>query len=495
MIQPTFAEQEALLRYAQQLLSTDDYESLLDTIVTGSLQLLQGDRGFIVLTKGETLDFRVIKNWGIDEYEAGQEPISRSILREVFTLQGPLLIEDAAHDQRFAGAQSVQLLKVRSVLAAPFRINGTAMGALYLECRSNKRFFEARQLMLFCRLIELSTRALEAGTRQLLLRQENALLTNNFLARYHFPGIVTKNARFAKLLEMAGQAALSDLPVLLQGPSGTGKELIAKAIYLNSQRAKKPFITVNCGAISPTLLESELFGHVKGAFTGATSTKEGLITAAHQGTLFLDEVSELPKELQVKLLRTVQFGEVQPVGSTKTKLLDVRFVSATNRILEEEVEEGCFREDLFYRLNTVTLHLPGLCERRSDILPLFYYFLQQLTERANRPLPVVSKTLEEVLEKYQWPGNVRELENETKRLLALTPADLPLTPERLSTRVLEYSEEATKAPSLLPLVEEERNAIQRHLDAANGNRTRAAETLGVTREGLRKMLKRHNLTN
>jgi DNA-binding NtrC family response regulator len=301
--------------------------------------------------------------------------------------------------------------------------------------------------------------------------------------------------------------APTTLPVLIQGPSGVGKELIARAVHKNSARAKGPFLAVNCGAISPSLLESELFGHVKGAFTGAAASRQGLIPASHQGTLFLDEVGELPKEVQVKLLRAVQFGEVQPVGAAQVQRYDVRFVAATNRDLAVEVQEGRFREDLLYRLNAVTLRVPPLRDRSGDILPLFYHFLTTAAERSGRPVPTVEPRLETALMSYGWPGNVRELENETQLLLALSPSGRSLSPDLLSPRLQEALIGVPPPPvSLVPaavvsatppepqtLAQQEKALVELHLRLASGNRTRAAKSLGVSRETLRQMMKRHNI--
>jgi transcriptional regulator with PAS, ATPase and Fis domain len=236
------------------------------------------------------------------------------------------------------------------------------------------------------------------------------------------------------------------------------------------------------------LLESELFGHLRGAFTGAHRDKEGIIPAADGGSVFLDEIGEMPKELQVKILRTLQFGEVLPVGSARPLHVDVRFFAATNRDLEEEVREGRFREDLLYRLNAITLELPPLKDRPGDILPLFHHFVEREAERTGRPAPRVTRRLEEALTAHHWPGNVRDLENEARRLVALTPEGMPLTVDNLSRRI---RAELPEEPAGLPDLEAaERALILRHLEEAGGNRSQAARTLGISREGLRKKMLR-----
>jgi transcriptional regulator with GAF, ATPase, and Fis domain len=476
---------------AKELLSLEDLGETFDAVVRHSLRLLGAERGFLVLLQGEGLSFEVVRNWSPEEYEgaAGQEPISRSILSEVLARREPLLIEDASADLRFQHQASIKKLFIRSVLAAPLSIDGKPRGALYLESRSMKHFFRERELSIFREILELSSRVLSSSLKRLLLA--NRYAERDLKSRYRFQGIITRDVGFLRILESATHAAASGLPVLIQGPSGTGKELIAQAIHQNSPRPTKPFLTVNCAALSASLLESELFGHVKGAFTGASANKAGLITEAHTGTLFLDEISELPKELQVKLLRTLQFGEVTPVGSTQVQRLDVRFVAATNRDLEREVRLGNFREDLFYRLNAMTLVLPPLKDRRRDILPLFYYFLKDAAQKAGREPPEVEPPVEQALEEYSWPGNIRELENETRRLLALTPEGAQLSAKNLSSRIVKN--DSPTPGRLLSLAEQERELIELHLRLAQGIRSHAAESLGISREGLRKMMKRYGL--
>jgi transcriptional regulator with GAF, ATPase, and Fis domain len=484
-------ELEALYELAAELLQLEDYDQILGAIVRRSLEILRADRGFLVLKHGEQLEFKAVRNWSRNELEEGEERLSRAILTEVLRRGEPLCVRDALSDPRFADRQSVLALQIRSVLAAPLEVEGSIAGVLYLETSFMEHLFGQPQLELFQRVLRLSSRALEACTQRLVLEQRNSLLERDILARHHFPGIITRDPAFLKLLETVAQVALSSLPVLVQGPSGSGKELIVRAIHLNSPRARKPFLTINCGAISPQLLESELFGHVRGAFTGAGADKVGLVPQAHGGTLFLDEIGELPKELQAKLLRTLQFGEVQPVGAAKTLTVDVRFLTATNRRLEQEVREGRFREDLYYRLNAITLQLPSLKERRDDILPLFYHFLGLASGKAGRPVPQVERQLERVLREYDWPGNVRELENEAYRLLTLTPAGQPLSVDRLSQRILEAVPEA--AADEATAAEREKERIELHLKLAAGNRTHAARSLGFSRETLRQKMKRFGL--
>ncbi len=476
---------------ACELLKLEDYDRMLDTVVRHSLEVLRAERGFLVMQKGQGLDFKVVRNWSRDELEGAGEPVSRSIVRQVLESGEAVLIKDAVTDHRYQQSDSILRMQIRSVMAAPLEVDGERAGVLYLESSNLDRLFGETEFEVFRHTLDLSSRALENCLKRIVLEQRNNLLERNFLANRKFPGIVTEDPTFLKILETVAQVAPSDEPVLVQGPSGTGKELVVRALHLNSRRSQGSYVTVNCGAISPNLLESELFGHVRGSFTGASRDKTGVIASADGGSVFLDEVGELPLELQVKLLRTLQFGEIQPVGSTRSKTVDVRFLAATNRNLEEEVTKGRFREDLLYRLNVITIDLPPLCDRPSDVLPLFYHFLRRSADKANRTEPQVSPRLERVLQDYPWPGNVRELENEAKRLIAITPEGQPVTVDRLSPRIVRTN--GAKPSSLASLAEHEKEIIELHLRQAGGNRTHAARSLGISREGLRKKMIRLNL--
>ncbi len=302
--------------------------------------------------------------------------------------------------------------------------------------------------------------------------------------------IITRAPHMEDLLRQARLVAESDASVLIYGESGTGKELLARAIYRASRRADKPFIAVNCGAFPGDLLESELFGHVRGAFTGAVGEHPGLFQAAHGGTLFLDEIGDMPRPLQVKLLRTLQEREVRPVGSTKTMPVDVRIISATHRDLESMLASDQFREDLYYRLNVVSLHLPSLAERREDIPLLTAHFLGQLAERYGKTIPTLAPDAMDLLTAAPWPGNIRQLLNVIEQALALTttsviPASLIQKALREETDSMPPLEEARRAF--------ERDYLVRLLKMTGGNVTRAAIKAKRNRTEFYKLLQRHNL--
>jgi DNA-binding NtrC family response regulator len=316
--------------------------------------------------------------------------------------------------------------------------------------------------------------------------------------------LVGVSPAFVEVMKMVGRVASTNLPVLITGESGTGKEIVACAIHQRSSRAAKPFVAVNCGAIPSELIESELFGHVRGSFTGATVDRRGLWQEADGGTVFLDEITETSPAFQVKLLRALQEGEIRRVGSNQTQRVDVRVIAATNRDADQEMREGRFRQDLLYRLNAVALHLPPLRKRREDILPLARYFAGRNRPPGGQPISF-SRDAVQMLENYDWPGNIRELENAVERAAAL--CDQVIRPEDLPERVRHFSNSkggglAALAPSegaeqreedLLSLAEVEGRHICRVLARTGGNKQAAARVLGIDRTTLQRKIERYNL--
>ena len=336
---------------------------------------------------------------------------------------------------------------------------------------------------------------LEKALEKKLLSNENQRLRRELENQSRDRKILGSSRVMEEVFELIAQVAETKTNVLVSGESGTGKELVARAIHDQSNRASEPFIAINCGAIPENLLESELFGHVKGAFTGAVQDKEGLFEAAAGGTLFLDEIGELSHPLQVKLLRAIQEEEIRPVGETKAEQVDVRVIAATARDLEHEIAEGRFREDLFYRLNVFPIRIPPLRERRSDVLSLARSFLARHGPREGKHGCHLSLAASHLLEAYHWPGNVRELENEMLRALMLTPSGQLITPRHLSPKLVEILEPiahgARPDETLRQALERiESWLIRRALANNDGRKARTAQKLGLTREGLYKKLKR-----
>jgi DNA-binding NtrC family response regulator len=350
--------------------------------------------------------------------------------------------------------------------------------------------FEQGHLDVVRRLVD---QAIEVGR----LRAENRLLQSQLRSRYRFESIVGQSAALRRVLDVVARVADSDATVLITGESGTGKELIARAIHFNSRRAERMFVTVNCGAIPEELLESELFGHVRGAFTNAFSNREGRFALANGGTIFLDEIGDMSPNLQVKLLRVLQDGSFEPVGSSKTLAVDVRVIAATNQNLERAIAERRFREDLFYRLNVIPILVPPLRERRDDIPLLARHFLE--IAKPDAADGIAPEALE-LLARHDWPGNVRELENLVRRLVILAEgdrievSDLPEDLHRPAAQSLVVPRVPQTGLSFREVVDEfEARLIRQALELTHGNKNRAAQLLGLNRTTLLEKIKKKGL--
>jgi two-component system response regulator PilR (NtrC family) len=325
------------------------------------------------------------------------------------------------------------------------------------------------------------------------LRRENLELKRSIDDKRRFGKIIGKSPEMMDVFNLVKKVAPSKAGVLIIGESGTGKELIAKAIHYSSPRVDKPFVTINCTAIPENLLESEMFGHLKGSFTGAVTNKAGLVEAAHTGTLFLDEIGEIPLAIQAKLLRFLQEREFRRVGGTDDKKIDVRIIAATNKKLEKEMEAGNFREDLYYRLNVIRIKLPPLREREEDIPLLVNHFLKKFSTEQSKRIDRVSSLAMRVLCNYNYPGNVRELENIIERCVTLEQSD-QLTAENLPSKLAEASASTSSSETDIPpdgidlnrtLENTERKLITKALEMTGGNRSRAARLLGISFRSLR----------
>jgi two-component system response regulator HydG len=332
------------------------------------------------------------------------------------------------------------------------------------------------------------------------LKEENRLLRETLGHQFDTQNIIGNSPKMITLLETVAQVAPSEATVLISGESGTGKELIAGAIHFNSRRKKGPFVKINCAAITETLLESELFGHEKGAFTGADRRKEGRFSQAHGGTLLLDEVGEMSLMMQVKLLRALQEREFNRVGGESTIQVDVRVIAATNKNLVDQINEGAFREDLYYRLNVVELEVPPLIERKEDIPLLTQHFLEIFAAKNRKEIKGFTPRAMDNLIRYDWPGNVRELMNAVERGVVLSRSsylDVPDFPF-MKDSMLQNDQDSTTPANLsmqgdVPLEKIEKTAILKTLEAANGNKSEAARRLGITRKTLHKKLKAYGV--
>jgi len=516
-----------------------DLSRLIPLIMDMAVEAVSAERGFLLLEKEDgTLDVEVARHWGREEVGRPEFEVSRSIAEEVVRRGKPVLTEDAGADERYNERVSVLGLQLRSVLCVPFRRKGRILGAVYVEDRREPGAFGAADMDFLVAFADQASVALEnarlyqdlrAKTRQLEASKSEVESLNRELerkvdaqaeelsdlerrmraeglrarSRYDYSNIVGRSEAMQAVFRVIDRAIESDMPVLIVGESGTGKELVARAIHVNGPRKERICAVENVAAISESLLESELFGHVRGAFTGAVANKKGLFEVADKGTLFLDEVGEMSPGMQAKLLRVLQDGEFRPVGGKDLRRVDVRMLYASNRDLKRLVTEGAFREDLFYRMNVLTVSLPPLRDRVEDIPPLVNRFLEA-EGKAGRKRSKITPEAVKLLMAYGWPGNVRELENEIKRSAAL--ADGVIRPEHLSphirTEIREGKEETPEAgpqeetgPGTLKDHVEllEIRLIRKALEKWEGNRTKAAQDLGLSRYGLLKKIGRYEL--
>ena len=516
-----------LLRINKRLNSELRLPRLLEMVLDTVIELTDAERGFLLLEDdGGELVVKAARNIDQRTLETEELALSRSIARQAATSGEPVVTIDAAGDDRFREALSVSDLHLRSVLAVPLAIKGRVVGTIYVDHRLRKGAFDQDDVRLVLDFAEQAAIALEnarlLGELKRRERQVEALnrrleaelaarreeisgikveLRENreaLAVRYDYRNIIGRTPRMMELFRLIDRITDTALPVVIQGESGTGKELVARALHANGPRRERPFVGENCAAIPETLLESTLFGYVRGAFTGAEHDTRGLFEIADGGTLFLDEVGEMSPAMQGKLLRVLQEGEIRRVGSERTRKVDVRIVAATNRDLGRMVEEGKFRRDLFFRLNVAGIVLPPLRERREDIPLMVEHFLAKLAKRDGRPAP---KPMEPAalarLCAYRWPGNVRELENEVTRAEALSGARI--TAPDLAPRIVSAEEAGVISTEdhdnlmLKPRVERlERSLLREALGRSGNNQTKAAELLGLSRFGLQKKLKRYN---
>ena len=425
--------------------------------------------------------------------------VTRSVVRKVIAERAAVLAADAPSET--FSSESLLGASIRSTIGVPLWKDDDILGVLQVDNRDAPAMFEARDVDALGALAVSASLAIanaELISRLSLaraeLKKENQYLRGRERARSGEVQIIGESRAMSELLRQLDKVVDTRVSVLIEGETGTGKELIAASVHYRSKRKDKLFVAQNCAAFPENLLESELFGHKRGAFTGATDEKKGLFEIADGGTLFLDELGELPLSLQAKLLRALQEGEIRPIGATQSKQVNVRIVAATNRNLETEVKAGRFREDLYYRLKVFPIRVPPLRERRDDIPPLAVFFLSRYTREMGKSVPGFAQETLEILSAYDFPGNVRELENEVQRLVIQADEGNFLTPELLSPRVRQIETVLLSAGAAKGSLKEMVDQVERHilieaLREHGNNKTAAAKTLGITREGLHKKLK------
>jgi Nif-specific regulatory protein len=394
-------------------------------------------------------------------------------------------------EESFRQADSLVSPRVRSVLAVPLEVQGKLLGVIYLDTSAQEVRFDSELLQLVTALGNVAALAIENARHLDWLGGENRRLHQELVIAHSMVG---ESAPMREVYQFISRVAGSDSTVLIGGESGTGKELVARAIHGNSGRAERPFVAINCAAITETLLESELFGHEKGAFTGAVAQKKGKLETADGGTVFLDEIGELAAPLQAKLLRVLQEREFERVGGTRPIKLDIRLIAATNRDLKEASRLGTFRQDLYYRLNVVSLRMPALRERAEDIPLLANYFAARSSEKVKRRVVGFSPKARACLLAYDWPGNVRELENAIERAVVLGSSELIL-PEDLPESVVEgmASEEGPVTVLHDGIRRAKQAMIELAIEQAGGNYTEAAKSLGIHPNHLFRLIRTLNL--
>ncbi len=466
--------EDPLVRFSRRLLEAGDPDGLLDALLEALLEVTHADKGFVIELDGGEPVVKAARNVASGNVEDAVSSVSDSIVQKVVQTGRPLVVADALHDAEWSSSASVVNLRLQSVMCAPLTARGEVFGAIYLGNDSVRNLFDARSLETLTVFASQASLLLQNALLLRDLRRENEALRQAVESR-RYGEILGAGPTMREVYRRIEKVAPTDVTVLVQGETGTGKELVAREIHRRSPRASGPFVAVNCAAIPEGLLESELFGHVKGAFTGAVATRAGRFQAAAGGTLFLDEIGEMPASLQVKLLRAIQERVVQRVGDGRAEPVDIRVGAATNKNLEEEVRRGTFREDLFYRLNVVSIALPPLRDRGDDVTVLARFFLQRYAEEFGSRARAFSPGALAAIRKYRWPGNIRELENRVKKASVLAdgpllgPVDLDLRPEELEP----------PAPLAVALEEFRKRYIAEVLERNGGNRTKTAKELDV----------------
>ncbi len=413
----------AILQFATKINSIREVEELQNEILRQIFEVIPADEGAILLVDDEN---EIVETVGLNKrVENENVRVSQTVVSQVLSEKKIVLVKDFSSEEKLQNAESLFISKIATLVCVPIILFEKTLGVIYLS--SGTANFDESSLNFLTAIAGISAVAIENARNFTLLESENARLRGEKFDR----NMIGESPAMKKVFDLIAKVSITDSTVLINGESGTGKELAAQAIHLNSPRKNMPFVAINCAALTETLLESELFGHEKGSFTGAFAQKKGKIEIAQGGTLFLDEIGEMALSMQAKLLRVLQEREFERVGGTRPIKADIRLIAATNRDLQTEVKNGKFRQDLFYRLNVVRLLMPALRERKEDILPIAESFVEKFSQKLNRRVRGISANAKKLLLKYDFEGNVRELENTIERAIVLgsgdwiLPEDLP----------------------------------------------------------------------
>jgi transcriptional regulator with GAF, ATPase, and Fis domain len=468
-----------LQEFSERLMGTDSAEKLFDAMLEAVLEVTGAEKGFVMVleeqAEGTTKPIVRASRHARGEWASGAEAaLSDTIVARVLETGKALIVTDAQADAAFARSESVVALKLSSVMCAPLRYQGQTTGVIYVGNDRVKGLFQRAQLEVLSVFAAQASLLVQNALLVQSLREDKARLSSD-LQNARFGEIVGSCASMLEVFRKLQRVATTDITVLITGETGTGKELIAREIHRRSTRAHGPFVVINCGAIPENLIESELFGHARGAFTGAVQARPGKFQLADKGTLFLDEVGELPLAMQVKLLRAIQERVVTRVGESRGEPVDIRIVAATNRVLEDEIKAGRFREDLYYRLNVVNLYLPPLRERGDDVLIVAKALLSKHALELNGKVNGFTPAALAAIRRHEWRGNIRQLENRIRRGLVLCDRNL-LGPEDLD---LGAQSEGPILPLEKAKEEFQRRYVLEALERNGGNRTQTARDLGV----------------
>jgi transcriptional regulator with GAF, ATPase, and Fis domain len=465
---------DTLVRFSERLLGATDLKRLLDELLDALVEVTQADKGFLILLEDGEMNVRAARNVARETIDNAVNRVSDSIVRRVLETGKPLVVADALHDAEWSGSSSVVNLKLCSVMCAPLKQKGEVFGVIYLGNDNVVSLFDDRALEPLTVFTAQASLLVQNALLLDSLRRENVALREAVTTK-RYGDLLGSGASMREVFRRIEKVAATDISVLITGETGTGKEVVARELHRRSLRASGPFVAVNCGAIPETLLESELFGHAKGAFTGAVAARIGRFQAAAGGTLFLDEIAEMTPALQVKLLRALQERTVLRVGESRPEPVDIRVVAATNKVLEEEIKRGAFREDLYYRLNVVAIQLPALRERGDDVVALGRYFLQQYAREFGTRVRGFTPGALVAMRRHPWPGNVRELENRVKKAVVLA--------EKALVSAEDLGIDAERLEPIAPLTQATREFQKRYvnevLERNQGNRTKTAKDLGV----------------
>jgi transcriptional regulator with GAF, ATPase, and Fis domain len=478
----------ALLKFSTAIGSIRDRDSLQWQLLGFIFDVIPAERGSVLFFDSQG---QVSSSTAWDRVRGPDHvvPVSQIILKRVVHERSGLLLSGAEEEPRAKSADAPADRAI-SLLCVPMIVGERVIGAIYLDARVPTIQFDDTHLRVLQAIAHIAALALENLGHWEKLREENLALRAEIALKHD---IVGRSPKIQKVFEFIRKVAPADSTVLIQGESGTGKELVARAIHSNSPRADCPFVAINSAAIAASLLESELFGHEKGAFTGAVSQKKGKMEVAEGGTLFLDEISELAAELQAKLLRVLQEREFERVGGTRSIALNIRLIAATNKSLSQAVEAGEFRKDLFYRLNVVSVTVPPLRERREDIREMTEHFLRKAQGKCQTLARSVSPEALRCLGNYDWPGNVRELENAIERAAVLGTSEI-IRPEDLPESIVEVGDlPGESAKYYAALKDFKKQLIQQALQLANGSYTDAAKALGLHPNSLLRLMRNLNV--